>query len=110
MKITCPKTGRATHKRRSWQFTMPIFMTATGKILSALEGYQIYQQVQALNDHDDVRTEAEYQFTEGEIARSDYIHIMRNIKELANDYRAELDADGHWNDVLRRILDCVTGR
>ena len=106
MKIVFP-SKQVVHKRKkprtSIYMRSPYFGTK-GVVLDYRQAMAVYYKVQDFLDHWDVENEIEYHEKEREITKEQARGLRAKINGIVDDYRAALDDDGHWNDVLMDVL------
>lgn len=81
----------------------PYFGTK-GVVLDYRQAMAVYYRVQDFLDHWDVEAEIEYRKEQGEITEEKAKDFQAHLEDIVDDYRAALDDDGHWNDVLMDVL------
>ena len=102
MSVKFPK-GKAKHKRTP-HFAEPMFIIC-GQVVRWTQAYQIHWQVQQAMDMLDVRQEIDFREEEGDYTKAEAHNLRLHAQEVADDYRAVLDEDGHWNTVLVGVMD-----
>ena len=112
MTIKFPKQ-KIRHKRKEPKKSIvnqnPYFGTE-GVILNYRQAMAVYYKVQDFLDCWDVETEIDYREEEEEFTAEQAAEARSMIKGIAEEYRARLDDDGHWNDVLMNSINWTIGR
>ena len=81
----------------------PYFGTE-GVVLNYRQAMSVYYKVQDFLDHWDVEAEIDYREEQGEITAEKAKDFRAHLDIIVDDYRAVLDDDRHWNDVLMDVL------
>ena len=111
MKIAFPKQ-RVMHRRKQPRpsiLNREAFFGVPGKVLTCLEAMAVYHKIQDFLDLCDVETEIDYREEEEELTQEEAAEARSMMKEIADDYRARMDDDGHWNDVLVNAINWTIG-
>ena len=102
MTVKFPK-AKAEHKR-TLHYAEPVFIVC-GQVVRWTQAHQIYWQIQQAMDMLDVLGEIDFREEEGDYTKAEAHNLRLHAQEVANDYRAVLDEDGHWNHVLVSVMD-----
>lgn len=112
MTIKFPKM-KVEHKRKEPKTAIyqrsPYFGTE-GVVMNYSQAMAVYHKIQDFLDRLDVETEIDYREEEEEFTAEQAAEARSMIKEIAEEYRARLDDDGHWNDVLMNSINWTIGR
>lgn len=102
MMVKFPK-AKTAHKR-TVHYAEPVFIIC-GQVVRWTQACLIYRQLQQAMDMLDVQQEIDFREEEGDYTKTEVHNLRLHAQEVANDYRAVLDEDGHWNTVLVGVMD-----